>query len=272
MKNFGNLISTRRKELKMTQKELALKLNVSDKTISKWETGASYPEITFLATIAKVLDLNVNDLFGVEDMQEKKIDLEEHESYNYEVINKYKNKIFLIIGLIFAGIILFLTCIGISDGDIQILVFAIGMALYGLSLILFISNNVSFRGFYDRKFYTRVYDYVFLKYSSTTIILWVLPFLFFSLISSGSLNLFVIQGILGIISIIIVILSFVVIVKISKISNFRIKKDIINMVLIIATILITVPIATNLLQLHFLPIVYLLIYIIIFRLDYTNNK
>jgi transcriptional regulator with XRE-family HTH domain len=57
-----------------------LKLNVSDKTISKWEAGTSYPEITMLSTIAKALEMDVNEFFGVEDLKEKKINMEEHES------------------------------------------------------------------------------------------------------------------------------------------------------------------------------------------------
>lgn len=58
----------------------SLKLNVSDKTISKWEIGTCYPEITMLSTIAKALEMDVNEFFGVEDLKEKKINMEEHES------------------------------------------------------------------------------------------------------------------------------------------------------------------------------------------------
>jgi len=64
-----------------------LKLNVSDKTISKWEAGTSYPEITMLSSIAKALEMDVNEFFGVEDLKEKKINMEEHESYNLDAIN-----------------------------------------------------------------------------------------------------------------------------------------------------------------------------------------
>ena len=41
-KKIGAFIAQRRKELNMTQKELAEKLNITDRAVSKWETGVSY--------------------------------------------------------------------------------------------------------------------------------------------------------------------------------------------------------------------------------------
>ncbi|MFQ7119338.1 MAG: helix-turn-helix domain-containing protein [Intestinibacter sp.] len=42
-RKIGKLIASKRKEKKLTQKELGLKINVSDKTISKWESGLGLP-------------------------------------------------------------------------------------------------------------------------------------------------------------------------------------------------------------------------------------
>mgnify|MGYP000934985199 CR=1 FL=1 len=270
MNNFKNLLSSRRKELKMTQKELAEKLNVSDKTISKWETGASYPEITFLSTIAKVLEISINDLFGVEDMKEKELDVEEQESYDHDVIGKYKNKIFLTIGLIVVGIIMLIASMLIQDGNTRIMMLAIGFALYGLSLIYFISSNISFCSFYNKKFYTKLYDYVYSKYSSITIILFALPSILTSLLLVNSINLFGIMEIKLIIPLIIVIVSFMAIIKVLKISNFKIKNDIISKVLIIVGIILFITTVTNLLPIYFLPVVYILIFVCIFRVDYIK--
>lgn len=61
--NIGNKISNKRKELGMTQQELADKLFVSVKTVSKWETNRGNPEMNILPSIAKVLDINIADLF-----------------------------------------------------------------------------------------------------------------------------------------------------------------------------------------------------------------
>ena len=45
-KTVGNIIANLRKENSMTQKDLATKLDVSPKTISKWESGQGYPDVT----------------------------------------------------------------------------------------------------------------------------------------------------------------------------------------------------------------------------------
>lgn len=61
-KKIGKLIAKRRKEKGMTQGELVERLSVSNKTISKWETGAGLPDISILVDLASVLDISVDDL------------------------------------------------------------------------------------------------------------------------------------------------------------------------------------------------------------------
>lgn len=61
-KNTGMLISMARKEKGMTQLELAEILNVSDRTISKWERGAGFPDVSLLTPLADALGLSVVDL------------------------------------------------------------------------------------------------------------------------------------------------------------------------------------------------------------------
>lgn len=58
----GAAIRELREKRGLTQSELAEKLNVSDKTISKWETGKGYPDITLLEPIAAVLGVSVPEL------------------------------------------------------------------------------------------------------------------------------------------------------------------------------------------------------------------
>ena len=52
-KSMGTFLTDLRKEKGLTQQEVAEKLNVSNKTISKWERDEGYPEITMLLEIAK---------------------------------------------------------------------------------------------------------------------------------------------------------------------------------------------------------------------------
>ena len=58
----GIVIRELREKSKMTQLQLAEKLGVSDKTISKWETGKGYPDITLLEPIAKAFRISVTEL------------------------------------------------------------------------------------------------------------------------------------------------------------------------------------------------------------------
>ncbi len=61
-KSIGNLISTLRKKQGLTQSELALKLNISDKTVSRWENGLGYPEVTQFPVLASIFSVTVDYL------------------------------------------------------------------------------------------------------------------------------------------------------------------------------------------------------------------
>ena len=56
-----------RKERGMTQKELAEKLDISDKTISRWESGVQLPEASLLPAIAESLGVSIDALYGIEN-------------------------------------------------------------------------------------------------------------------------------------------------------------------------------------------------------------
>lgn len=71
-KKIGIFISELRKEKNMTQKDLAEKLNVTDKAVSKWERGAGYPEITILPHLADALGVTTSELLQGEHAQEEK--------------------------------------------------------------------------------------------------------------------------------------------------------------------------------------------------------
>ncbi len=58
----GAFISALRKEKGMTQKELASRLYVSDKAVSKWETGQSAPDVSLLVPLADILEVTVTEL------------------------------------------------------------------------------------------------------------------------------------------------------------------------------------------------------------------
>ena len=67
----GAVIKKLRENKKMTQEDLADKLFVSSKAVSKWETGQGFPDISLLESLAKALDISVIELLSGEDIQNK---------------------------------------------------------------------------------------------------------------------------------------------------------------------------------------------------------
>ena len=59
---FGAFIAQLRKDLGLTQKELADKLNVTDKAVSKWETGKGFPDVKLLEPLAQALGISLVEL------------------------------------------------------------------------------------------------------------------------------------------------------------------------------------------------------------------
>ena len=63
---IGNFIAKKRKEHNLTQKQLADKLSISDKAISKWENGRCMPDVAVMLDLCNVLNITVNDLLNGE--------------------------------------------------------------------------------------------------------------------------------------------------------------------------------------------------------------
>lgn len=63
-KSMGEIISTLRKEKGMTQKELADKLNITDKAVSKWERDIACPDTTTIPKLAEVLEVSLEELMN----------------------------------------------------------------------------------------------------------------------------------------------------------------------------------------------------------------
>ena len=66
---FGCFVAERRKEQKMTQKDLAAKLQVTDKAVSKWERGLGFPDINSLEPLADALGVSIMELMKSEKIE-----------------------------------------------------------------------------------------------------------------------------------------------------------------------------------------------------------
>lgn len=73
MQSTGKIISQKRKELNMTQKDLAQILNVSTAAVSKWERGLNYPDLSIMEALAKALRINVSNLLQLESEPSEQI-------------------------------------------------------------------------------------------------------------------------------------------------------------------------------------------------------
>ena len=69
--NIGKTLVMKRKEKGITQDELAVYIGVSKASVSKWETGQSYPDITFLPQLAAYFNISVDELLGYEPQMTK---------------------------------------------------------------------------------------------------------------------------------------------------------------------------------------------------------
>lgn len=63
-KAMGEIISTLRKEKGMTQKELADRLNITDKAVSKWERNIAFPDTAIIPRLAEILEVSVEELMN----------------------------------------------------------------------------------------------------------------------------------------------------------------------------------------------------------------
>ena len=63
---IGRFIAESRKKVKLTQIQLAEKLGITDKAISKWETGKSMPDTAIMLQLCDILEISVNELLSGE--------------------------------------------------------------------------------------------------------------------------------------------------------------------------------------------------------------
>ena len=112
---FASFITQRRKQLNLTQKDIAEKLHVSISAVSKYERGLSYPDITLLEPLSQILEVTIVDLLKGEISHNDLSSLEASELF-LELISKqrlkeYRRKILL--SDILYIILLFMTAVTI---------------------------------------------------------------------------------------------------------------------------------------------------------------
>ena len=122
---IGKFIAEMRKQSGITQKELAEKIGISDKTISKWECGKSMPDLFYLESICDSLNVSVNELISGEFLsKEAYCDKAEENIMALMKENqqaKKGNVVSIVLGVLFILLAMFLTLASAEYGWMQML-------------------------------------------------------------------------------------------------------------------------------------------------------
>ena len=134
-KKFCDVIVELRKKNGFTQQELASKLNITDKAVSKWERGLSYPDITSISTLAKVLGVDSSYLI---DLCKKE---GSENPYQKEDVSHLVHLIGTALGIAMGVAVIVLSILEKLQTDQAIVLLAIG--LFGISLASLLQNHNS---------------------------------------------------------------------------------------------------------------------------------
>lgn len=89
---IGKFIANLRKEKNMTQQELAKKLGVTDRAISKWENGRGLPDYSLLQNLCDALSVSINELFSGEKISKENYKKKAEENMSKLINDNYNKK------------------------------------------------------------------------------------------------------------------------------------------------------------------------------------
>lgn len=165
----------KKKELNMTQRDMAKKLNVSDKTISKWETGVNFPDLKMLNQIARLIGVSVSDLLEADDLRapNRGNDLDNTTITRFRI-----HQVVSFLLFIFAVIII------LWGLQVAYWMIIIGLLMLASSFILFAFSMISFKSSYEHKKDVQSLDhlsnfYSLLFFESILLVLFLLFMSFF---------------------------------------------------------------------------------------------
>lgn len=104
---IGKFIQETRKQIGATQRELAEKLNISDKTVSKWERGNGLPEVGLMLPLCDLLGISVNELLSGKRLDEKQYYKKAEENIMDLLKERAEAKKKIIIGALICAMALF---------------------------------------------------------------------------------------------------------------------------------------------------------------------
>lgn len=138
---IGKFISEMRKSKKLTQKNLADKLFISEKTISKWECGKGLPEVSLMLPLCEILGISVNELLSGHKINNDDYKVNAEENLLYILKEKEDGKRRLIVSFITALIggitlaIMILVSNYIDNMNIKVFLIVFGIIIFLVSFV-----------------------------------------------------------------------------------------------------------------------------------------
>ena len=153
---IGKFISECRRNQKLTQEQVAEKLGISDRAVSKWERGLCLPDASIMITLCEILGINVNELLSGEMLNNKNYNKKAEENLLEmarleEKQNKKLMMYEMVIGLLSSItflILIFVLSFAIEDTIVRIVLFILAfiILIVGISVALKIETET---GYYE---------------------------------------------------------------------------------------------------------------------------
>ena len=124
---LGMMISSLRKEKGMTQLELAEKMGVTDKAVSKWERDLSFPDINSIPKLAEIFEVSVDELMQV------KTDTKDNIGRNK--IEEVMDVVLKALGVAMGTAVVVLSLVGELEAESAFVMLGIGLASVSISLL-----------------------------------------------------------------------------------------------------------------------------------------
>ena len=155
---IGKFIAECRKKEKLTQAQLAEKLNITDRAISKWETGRAMPDSSIMLELCDILKISVNDLLSGEVVTMDNYNKELENNLLEMIKQKERADKRLLSAEVFIGItalivlfaLVFFAAFGQMSNGIRILLISLGFILF-LEICLYALRIEQVAGYYECK-------------------------------------------------------------------------------------------------------------------------
>lgn len=143
---IGKFLAEERKHKEYTQKQLAEILNISDKTISKWETGKSLPDLEMMNSLCQIFDISINELLSGERISTEELQIRAEKNIKELILdnesNRKNNRWNIIIGLSVLALSLFMFVIFLFGIDFRRIIWFIDAPSMLIFLCVLISLSL----------------------------------------------------------------------------------------------------------------------------------